>query len=364
MSFAEWTSLPNLHPAVIHFPIVLLATALVIDAIALALRRQTWLDRMGTMLWALGAAAAGAAYLTGSSAADGLGLVLPEVESAIARHSDLAWWTVLCASALGVLRLLVGWVARTDESIQRLGTRMALLAVGVGVVGLVFVTADRGGTLVYKHGVAVAALAKAAPSSLERPAPPHLTPQDRLTRLEDGGLVWSPLPGDAVALGEVVEFVAEPGGAIAVEDPAEAPGEGLPLRIDGRAILLLPGEFGDVQVKAVLDLSSFNGSAGVLHHYRDAVSYGSFEVAERTCRLIHRKGAEPQLVEDGDEFDAQGVVTIAVSSVGSHIKGFVGDKTVAHSHLAAPPPGRTGLLLEGLGTVRVRELRVQRIKDH
>lgn len=239
MSFGEWTSLPNLHPAAIHFPIVLLATALVIDAIALALRRQIWLDRAGAMLWALGAAAAGAAYLSGSSAADGLGLVVPEVESAIARHSDLAWWTLLGAAALGALRLVVGWVARTDDRIQRLGTRMALLA--LGVVVLVFVTADRGGALVYRYGVAVAALAKAAPSSLERPLPPRLTPQDRLIRLEDGGLVWSPLPGDAVALDEVVEFVAEPGGAIAAEDPAKAPGEGIPLRIDGRAILLLPG---------------------------------------------------------------------------------------------------------------------------
>lgn len=89
----------------------------------------------------------------------------------------------------------------------------------------------------------------------------------------------------------------------------------------------------------MLDVSSFDGSAGVLHHYRDAVSYGSFEIAGRKSRLIDRKGAELKVVDDGDGYDAQGVVTIAVSSVGSHLKGFVGAKTVAHGHMAAPPPG-------------------------
>jgi len=364
MTFAEWTSLPNLHPAVIHFPISLLAVAVALDAAALILRRQVWLERAGVLLWVLGSAAAGAAYLTGQMAGDSFGLLSPEVESAIAHHSDLAWWTLLSAAAVTALRVAVWWIARADDRIHRLVTRTGVLTLSLGVVGLVLVTADRGGTLVYRHGVAVTTVAKAALSPQGNVAAPSAKHHERLIRLEAGGVSWSPLPDDAMALGEVVEVVAEPAGAIGVKYPIESSGEGLPLRIDGRAILLLPGEFGDVQVKAVLDLSGFDGAAGVVHHYRDSVSYGSFEVARGSSRLVNRRGAEPEILGEGPGLDAQGLVTIAVSSAGSHLKGFVGPKTAAHGHVTEPPPGRTGLLLVGRGIVHVRELRVESTQGH
>ena len=42
---ASYTSLPNLHPALVHFPIALLPTAVLFDLLAVSIQKQkVWLD--------------------------------------------------------------------------------------------------------------------------------------------------------------------------------------------------------------------------------------------------------------------------------------------------------------------------------
>ena len=57
----EATALPNLHPAVVHFPIALVAVALLFDAVLFARRRWVSLDASGAFLSVLAASGAGAA---------------------------------------------------------------------------------------------------------------------------------------------------------------------------------------------------------------------------------------------------------------------------------------------------------------
>jgi len=351
-----FTSLPNLHPAVVHFPIALLAIAFAFDTVACVFRRQIWPDRAAATLWVLGAAVAGAAYLTGRQASDGLGLVVPEIEAAIGRHADLAWWTFLGASAFAVLRLGLWWMTRSDDVITRVGARLALLIPAAGIVGLVLLTADRGGALVYQHGVAVAPLAEALRSSRDGGSSASSESRGRLTTHEDGGLAWLPVKGDASVLTDVLDVVTETGGGAVAEDPSSPTTAGIALKVTGRVFLLLPGDFGDVQVTAVLDLSRFDGTVGVIHHYGDAGSFGSFDVGASSSRLLHVRGGERKVLGEGA--GATGEVTITVSSIGSHLKGYIGTATVAHGHVSAPPAGRTGLLLDGRGTIQLSELRV------
>ena len=59
---------PNLHPLVIHFPIVLLITAATIDLVDTVFERPAWLGAAATSLYVAGAASTVAAYLTGVQA--------------------------------------------------------------------------------------------------------------------------------------------------------------------------------------------------------------------------------------------------------------------------------------------------------
>ncbi|MBM3495064.1 MAG: hypothetical protein FJX72_12215, partial [Armatimonadetes bacterium] len=172
MSILASTALPNAHPAVVHFPIALLLAALAVDLAALGLARHAWLDRAATLLWVLGATGAGAAFLTGRHAGDSLGPLPPAAESALARHADAALWTLVAAAALAVLRIAPVWSARVGGGPGRRAGRAGGLILGLGVAALVSITADRGGTLVYRHGAAVTAAGAQAPVMMGQPAAP------------------------------------------------------------------------------------------------------------------------------------------------------------------------------------------------
>lgn len=54
------TSLPNLHPAAVHFPLALLPAAVLFEALSLALRRRAaWAERAACGLYVASALGAG-----------------------------------------------------------------------------------------------------------------------------------------------------------------------------------------------------------------------------------------------------------------------------------------------------------------
>lgn len=156
------TSLPNLHPAVVHFPVALLLTAFGLDLACLVLRRQTWLDRAATTLYVLGALGAGAAYLSGDAAADAM-VGLPGVaQAALAEHERFALLTLVAASVTAALRLLVSWLGRKDKRTVVGAFRLLALAVSLATQGLLLVAADHGGALVFEHQLGSAAVQQRA----------------------------------------------------------------------------------------------------------------------------------------------------------------------------------------------------------
>jgi uncharacterized membrane protein len=150
-----WTSLPNLHPAVVHFPIALLPAALLFDLTCLLRPTWTWLDRGAAALYALAAAGAGAAYWAGNEAAETLGPLAPTARAILEEHEDLALWSLIALSALAVLRLALAWSEYDRPRVGAGPLRWILLFGGVGALALLATTAGDGGTLVYRHGVAV-----------------------------------------------------------------------------------------------------------------------------------------------------------------------------------------------------------------
>lgn len=161
---AAWLALPNLHPAVVHFPVALLLTALGFDVACLVVRRWPWVDRAATSLYVLGTAGAGAAYLSGDAAADGMWAVAGEAQAVLADHENGALLTLGAFAVVAVLRWMVSWLGRRDRRIQVGFFRLVALVAAAAAAVLLVQTARLGGELVYTHGLGVTAAPAAAVS--------------------------------------------------------------------------------------------------------------------------------------------------------------------------------------------------------
>jgi len=348
------TALPNLHPALIHLPLAAIPLALVLDGVAAA-TRQSWLDRAAALLWLVGATGAAAAVLTGRDAADGLAAVPAEVEVLIGAHSDLAHQVLFALLAYAALRSIP---TLRNVTVTRSPTRLGLLLVGAALQVPLVIAADRGGSLVYEHGVAVTAAAQPPPPTPE-PAitSPDDPPDTRLVQDAKGGLVWAPAVGDGEALGTLLTAV-EGGslGALTALDPPDA--AGLRLQVDGEGLLLLPGTFADVEVRAVLDTTDFDGTVGVAHHVHGPDDHDLLTLAaDGTARLAQTLSGSVQ-VQAAAKVDPDSALDLRVRASGSHLKGYLGEALAVHGHVAPTAAGRVGLWLDGQGVVVVHQVRV------
>lgn len=150
-----WSSLPNLHPALVHFPIALLPAALLFDLVCLIRPTWTWLDRGAASLYALAAAGAGAAFWAGTEAAESLTQLAPAARAILDEHQELARYSLIAISVLAVLRLALAWHEHDRPRIGGGPLRWILFLGGLGALALLATTANHGGALVYHQGVAV-----------------------------------------------------------------------------------------------------------------------------------------------------------------------------------------------------------------
>lgn len=157
------TQLPNLHPALVHFPIALLPVALGFDVVSLvpAVRRRRTLDTATTVLYLLTALAAWATAWSGEEAEHSLTGLPRSVDRLIHQHEAWAERFLYTVAVVALARLALAWWGSRAERAERPAT-LALrgLVVAAGLAAMVFLvgTADRGGGLVYRAGVAVMAV--------------------------------------------------------------------------------------------------------------------------------------------------------------------------------------------------------------
>lgn len=149
------SSLPNLHPALVHLPLALLPAAMLFDLAAFLRPTWTWLERGAAMLLVLAALGAAGAVLAGERAEEGLGPQTPEVGRLLHAHEDLGKKSLMALAPLAVARLLLSIRDRERPRLTALFLRFLLLVAAGGALFLLALTADRGGALVYRHGVAV-----------------------------------------------------------------------------------------------------------------------------------------------------------------------------------------------------------------
>ena len=142
---------PDLHSIVIHFPIALLATAVLSHFLSLFLTSRTWVRRMTVVLYLLGEALAVAAYFTGLEAVEA-GLIPASAVGVLHDHADSAFVAVWLFGLLAPACLVSIWVPTLRR--LRSGVILFLLA----LIGSLFLleTTEQGAELVYRFGVGTA----------------------------------------------------------------------------------------------------------------------------------------------------------------------------------------------------------------
>ena len=143
----DWA--PNIHPLLVHFPLALLISAAAVDVVSLACRCNKPLRESATLLYVLGTMAAAAAYLTGRAAAQAIWLP-GMAQPVLGEHWDWALRTVWFFAIVTVVRLVLLRPSRRDPGLTIIA---AVALAGLVGIGLLLETGDRGGQLVYQHGV-------------------------------------------------------------------------------------------------------------------------------------------------------------------------------------------------------------------
>ena len=143
---------PNIHPLVIHFPIVLLMTAAVVDLVDVAFERSPWLKAATTTLYVVAAISLIVAFVTGREA--GASVLVPGMAyPVLTAHRQWALVTMIYGIVVAALRLTV----LRGEGGRSRRRRVALLGIGLVAVFLIQQTAERGARLVYEYGTGIIA---------------------------------------------------------------------------------------------------------------------------------------------------------------------------------------------------------------
>jgi len=156
--------LPNIHPVFVHFPIALLCGFLLMEFIGSVTDKKCARGAASAMLY-LGTLAAIVTFVSGLTAAASVGHG-KEVHEVMSCHRSMAMIVVILSVILSVWRIAVGGKFSTCW-------RTVHFIVGIIMIVFLFAAADKGGTMVYKHGVGVQSLQSADSSHSETTSSGH-----------------------------------------------------------------------------------------------------------------------------------------------------------------------------------------------
>jgi len=237
----------------------------------------------------------------------------------------------------------------------------------IGLVGqaLLVQTADYGGALVYKHGVAVlrpqeiTETKNMETAQKESPAATTGAP----TILKDS-VNWKISEGSEKQLKEHLQ--AHEGSIDGIKASTEQIGDKTFLVLEKNSaeplLLTFKPIMGDVQVEAEVDASEFNGTVSLVHHVNHP-AYDYFSISRDGQTELGRFADNKKQVFGNKTVEINGVKKIKAVSAGAHFRGYVDGKLTVHGHDKAAAPGQSGFHLSGTGRVRIAEFYANPIKE-
>jgi uncharacterized membrane protein len=161
-----------LHPAIVHFPIVLIFLGAVLSALTIITRRGA-LPQFAAVILILAAGAAQLAVNTGGDQADEVVKRMPQAKRLILVHAEWGEWvrtTAVIAAISAVLALAFYRFTRFRRFLAIVTTLIAGAACYCAIQA-----GQHGGNMVYHHGVGVEATASDT-GATPGPQPPSSSP--------------------------------------------------------------------------------------------------------------------------------------------------------------------------------------------
>lgn len=350
----DW--LPNIHPVVVHFPIAILLVAVLTDLFGLLKKDSAVMKAFPLYLYVLGTVFAVIAYFSGRRAADVVDIPLQAAQT-INEHSDLALYTVIFFGLYSIIRLGVSLRFQSDGMAIRVG----FVAVSfVGVV-LLAMTADHGGQLVYSHGIGVSA---ATPDTPVQSIEPDQAMGSEIIRPEmfaGGAWSWTPGVGAGSVIKQDFDVVSGTVDGLVVADADT--GLTIQLTPETGDLLFVRGEpVAGLEMVTTISLQDFDGNVLVVHNLVASDTYDFFGFEDG--RLVHGRSENGAVrLFDSKNMEPTGWVELKSVSVGTHFRGYVNGTLATHGHGTAAPPGQSGILMSGNGTVRLSHIELNTTQE-
>ncbi|NOZ75040.1 MAG: hypothetical protein GXO90_06620 [FCB group bacterium] len=329
MSLPEWA--PGVHPLIIHFPLVILLGAILVNLGELFipwLKRQPWI---GTALYGIGWLTAGIAWLAGREAADAV-TVADEILPAISRHSDLATQVLILFGTVLVIRLAINFLSIS----YRYAIGILALIVALGGGKQLVATGDQGAKLVYKYGVGV------QKSILEeKPA------------VADYSFIADDASWDWVLKGAVPAFDSIKGRWVGDTSDWKKVAEGeRSLDAQETVAFFSPLSLENLSGKLSLETDSLGGMVELFYNYKDEGNYDYLTLSDGEIRLGRKQKGNDKIFES-KSVKIPGFLTMKVVASGNHLRGYVNDELVIHTHKPPEATGETGFRISGPGRIRL-----------
>jgi len=338
----DWA--PGIHPLIIHFPIAIIAIALVADLLTLFFKAHQF--KLSVLfLYVMGALGALVSFLSGRAAADSLNI--PEgyydVYPVISAHADMAFYVILFFGLYTLLRIIL-YIYDKDNNRY---VFFASFVVGLFGYFLVFLTAEKGAELVYRYGMGTQIISQIDPENNIQ------ADKNKEIQENNNASEWlTKKEAESVLKKQFTQVIGDINN-IAVNDNSGT----LSINIfnDGKYLLLGSNNFSDVVVESEFNIDSFQGRFSLIHHFSDSSTYDFCELNKKNIRLGRIENSKIHIFDDASITSESWSKLKAVGTQG-HFRGYINNSLNVHGHADDLPPGKTGILISGKGLISIRNL--------
>ena len=135
--------------------------------------------------------------------------------------------------------------------------------------------------------------------------------------------------------------------------------EVLQLTADGTTTaFVFHNQYSNVGVIAILKNIDFKGTIKVIHHAKDFSNYEYASIMGGIMKLGRVAMGKEVTLDKSDFISKTDWIPLKVTAAGSHYKGYIGDRTITHSHANEMENGFVGIMLEGTGKVQIKSIEI------